>query len=337
MKLAGGQSAFTPSWVPGLALFVSCLAVSNNAGAAGTAVGTVIENTASVSFELAGTPLTVESNTTNIIVAERIDVTVTLQSPQTLVSPNDTDQALLFSATNIGNGTETFLLSIDSIIAGDDFDPLPSANAIYFDTDDSGDFNAGDVLYTPGLNDPMLAADESVNVLILNDIPGSVINGNIGRSQLTATSATGAGAPGTVFAGQGDGGVDAVIGATTGLASDVGEYLVSDVLINVLKTQSVLDPFSGTEPIPGATITYTITVEVASAGVATASELRDAIPTFSTFVPDSITLNGGAISDAPDTDAGELDTVGPPTVVVRLGDLTQADGVQTVEFQVTID
>ena len=36
-------------------------------------------------------------------------------------------------------------------------------------------------------------------------------------------------------------------------------------------------------------------------------------------------------------DAGELDTTGAPTVVVRLGDLTQADGIQTVEFQVTID
>jgi hypothetical protein len=34
---------------------------------------------------------------------------------------------------------------------------------------------------------------------------------------------------------------------------------------------------------------------------------------------------------------GELDSSGAPTVIVRLGDLTLADGIQTVEFQVTID
>jgi hypothetical protein len=54
-------------------------------------------------------------------------------------------------------------------------------------------------------------------------------------------------------------------------------------------------------------------------------------------VPGSITLNAGALTDAIDADAGELDTSGAPTVVVRLGDLTQADGIQTVVFEVTID
>ena len=47
--------------------------------------------------------------------------------------------------------------------------------------------------------------------------------------------------------------------------------------------------------------------------------------------------NAAAVSDATDADAGEFDSSGVPTVVVRFGDLTQADGLQTVEFQVTID
>ena len=98
-----------------------------------------------------------------------------------------------------------------------------------------------------------------------------------------------------------------------------------------------MDPSGGTEPIPGATITYTITVEVISTGTALTSFVDDPIPTWSSFVPNSITLNGLAISDATDGDAGEYDITGAPTVVVRLGDLTQADGLQTVVFQVTID
>jgi len=325
------------SWMRRASLLCICCVISVPAGAAGTAVGTPIQNTALVNYDVAGTPLTLQSNTTTITVAERINVTVAVQSAQVLVSPGDTAQALLFLVTNTGNGTETFQLSMDSVIAGDNFDPTPAVPSIYFDTDGSGDFNAGDVAYTPGLNDPDLAADESVSIFIVNDIPLAVANGDTGLSQLTATSATGSGAPGTVYANQGDGGVNAMLGATGGTALLTGEYLVSDVLVNVNKAQVVNDPFGGNEPIPGATLTYTITVSVASAGTATASTVQDAIPALTTFVPNSILLNGASISDATDGDAGEYDTTVVPTVVVRLGDLTQAMGPQSIEFQVIID
>lgn len=315
----------------------SCFLLSGPAGAVGTAVGTIIENTAEVEFVLSGTPLTLQSNTTTIAVAERIDVTVTLQSPQTTVAPGENGRALLFTVTNTGNGTETFQLLIDSAIAGDDFDPTPATPSIYFDTDSSGDFNAGDQPYVPGSNDPDLLADESISIFLVNDIPGGLLNGVTGRSELTATSATGFGVAGTVFPGQGDGGVNAVVGLTGGEAEDTGEYLVSDVLVSIVKAQLVTDQFGGTEAIPGATITYTITVNVSSAGTATASVVKDAIPTFSTYVPGSITLNGTAISDLADGDAGEFDTSGDPSVVVRLGDLTLADGPQTIVFDVVID
>ncbi|MBT8098729.1 MAG: hypothetical protein KJO82_03210, partial [Gammaproteobacteria bacterium] len=62
-------------------LVCASIALCGTAAAAGTPVGTVIENTATVDFELGGTPLTLSSNTTSITVVERIDVAVTLQSP----------------------------------------------------------------------------------------------------------------------------------------------------------------------------------------------------------------------------------------------------------------
>ena len=321
------------SAVCGVAIF----ACSACALAAGTPAGTIIQNTATVQFDLAGTPLSLQSNTTTVVVAERIDVVVTRQSPQVLVAPNDTGRAILFTLTNTGNGAEAFTLSINSVVGGDDFDPVPAVPAIYFDSDASGDFNAGDVAYTPGVNDPLLNADASLDLFIVNDIPGTVANGETGRSELTAVAVTGSGAPGTEFPGQGDGGVDAVVGSSGGSDTDVGEYLVSDVAISIVKSQQVDDPFGGNQPIPGATITYTITVQVNSAGTAAASVVSDPIPAFSTFVPGSITLNAVAQSDASDADAGEYDTSGAPAVVVRLGDLTLASGVQTVGFQVTID
>ena len=58
---------------------------------------------------------------------------------------------------------------------------------------------------------------------------------------------------------------------------------------------------------------------------------------FTTYSPETIELNGSPLTDAVDGDAGELDTSGAPTVIVRLGDLEQADGAQVVTFSVTID
>lgn len=319
------------------ALLAVCQLLAVPAWSAGTAAGTVIQNTAVVSFDLGGTTATQNSNTVSLTVVERLDVLVTLQNSQVFVAPSDVNRSILYTVTNSGNGSETMQLTIDSVLAGDDFDPVPAVPPIYFDSDASGDFTAGDVAYVSGNNDPVLAPDESVDILIVNNIPGGVVNGNLGRSELTATSATGTGNPGDTFAGQGDGGLDAVIGSSGGNAASVGEYLVADVAITIQKAVSVSDPFGGSEVVPGATLTYTITVEVNNAGTATASAVNDPVPADTTFVAGSITLNGGSLTDPIDADAGELDTSGPASVVVRLGDLTQADGIQTVEFQVTID
>lgn len=337
MNTANSMFASAFAWTRRVTYLCLLCVFSAPAGAVGTAVGTLIENTAVVNYDLAGTPLSIQSNTTTLAVAERINVTVTLQSPQTPVAPGDSARALLFTVTNTGNGSETFQLAIDSLIAGDDFDPVPAVPGIYFDTDGSGDFNAGDQPYAPGTNDPTLLADESISVFLVNDIPTPLANGLTGRSELTATSATGTGTPGTVFAGQGDGGVNAVIGSTGGESQDTGEYLVSDVQVSVTKAQLVNDPFGGNEPVPGATLTYSIVVTVNTSGTATGSIVRDAIPAFTSYVPNSLTLNGTALSDLADTDEGEFDATGVPSVVVRLGDLTQASGAQTVEFQVLID
>ena len=317
----------------GVAMFLQAVPAWSD----GTPAGTVISNAATVTYDLNGTPGSQDSNTVSITVVERIDVVLTLQSGQVPVGENESNPTLLFTVTNTGNGSETYLLAIDSVLAGDDFDPAPALPPIYFDSDGSGDLTAADVAYVQGTNDPTLAADVSVDVLLVNDIPPAAVTGQTGRSELRATSTTGTGSPGDDFPGLGDGGLDAVIGSSGGEAAQFGEYLVSDVAVNIVKSVVVSDPFGGSDPVAGATMTYSVAAEVTSAVMATASVLSDPIPAGTTYVPNSITLNAAALSDAIDADAGELDTSVTATVVVRLGDLTQADGVQTVEFQVTID
>jgi len=318
-------------------LLLLSVAYANPILAAGTPAGTVIGNTAEVTFDLGGVQATETSNVASITVVERIDVVIALQSSQVLVTASDIDRSLLFTVTNTGNGTETFTLAIDSVLAGDDFDPIPAVPPIYFDTDGSGDFSAGDIAYAAGTNDPLLNADQSVDILLVNDIPAAALNGQLGHSELSASSTTGTGNPGDSFPGQGDGGIDAVVGGTGGASALFGEYLVSDVQMNIIKSVAVSDQFGNQDPIPGATLTYSVTVGIVNSGTATTAIFSDVIPTGTTYVANTILLNAASLTDALDADAGEFDISVTPSIVVRLGDLTQADGIQTVEFQVTIN
>jgi uncharacterized repeat protein (TIGR01451 family) len=305
--------------------------------AAGTAAGTSIQNTAQVSYTVGGSPVTTPSNTNTITVAERLDVNVTLQSGPLSVQGGDVKRALVLRVTNTGNGDEAFSLAMSSAIAGDNFDPVPSSPAIYFDTDASGDLSPADSPYIAGSNDPLLAADAFVTVLIVNDIPTGLANGAIGRSRLTAQSKTGTGVPGTVIAGGGTGGVDAVVGSSGAASNAAGEYVVSDVSVSNLKSATVLDPFGGSEPVPGARITYQIVVGATGTGTAANSVIDDAIPANTTFVPGSLRLNALVLSDAADADAGEFIGGANAAIRVRLGNLTAAAGNQTITFQVTIN
>jgi uncharacterized repeat protein (TIGR01451 family) len=318
----------------GLASFAASPAAVH---AVGTAAGTNIANTATVDYSIGGTPATATSNTTTVAVAEIVDITVALQSATTSVSAGGSNEALLFLVANTGNSVETFALSGDSVLVGDDFDPVPAAPYIYFDSDGSGDLSPGDTPYVAGSNDPVLAADASVAMLLVNDIPPGVPDGDRGRSELRATSATGTGAPGTVYPSRGSGGVDAVVGTSGGEAAVFGEYLVGAVLLSAVKSQTVLDPFGGALPVPGAEIRYQVVVTATGTGTAVGAALTDAIPANTTYVAGSLTLNGAPLTDSSDADAGSFASTPGPHVAVSLGDLTAAAGSQTVVFRVTID
>jgi uncharacterized repeat protein (TIGR01451 family) len=313
-----------------------CAALPVAASALGTAAGTNIQNTATVNFSIGGTPASATSNASSVAVAEIINVTIALQSATVAVAAGATGEALVFLVTNTGNSGETFALALDSVLVGDDFDPVPAVPALYFDTDGSGDLSGPDTPYVQGANDPALAADASVRVIAVNDIPAGLADGLRGRSELAATAATGTGAPGTVFLGQGAGGVDAVIGTSGGSAAVFGEYLVGDIQLSAVKSQTVQDPFGGNRAVPGATIAYQIVVTAAGTGTALGAAFTDAIPASTTYVAGSLRLNGAALTDAADGDAGAL-TGAPAGVAVSLGDLTAASGPQTIVFSVTID
>jgi uncharacterized repeat protein (TIGR01451 family) len=148
-----------------------------------------------------------------------------------------------------------------------------------------------------------------------------------------AAATTGTGAPGTSFAGQGEGGGDAVVGATGADSSDDGIYRVSAASVALTKAASVAGPFGGTGPVPGAVITYTLTATVSGTGTVNNVAVADPIPAGTTYRPDSLTLEGSPLTDAADTDAGRFTGSG---IAVGLGSVG-AGTTRTITFQVEID
>ena len=139
-----------------------------------------------------------------------------------------------------------------------------------------------------------------------------------------------------MLAGQGTGGVDVVIGTSGGEAAVFGQYLIGDILLSAVKSQAVLDPFGGSQPIPGAAITYQVVVSAAGSGIAVGALFNDPIPANTTYVAGSSRLNGAPLTDAADADPGSFAS-SPARVAVSLGDLTAATGPQTIDFRVTIN
>lgn len=312
--------------------------------AAGTAAGTVVQSTATVTYSIGGGPQ--QSATTppaSFTVAELINVILVWQDAANVaVGSPDSNRALTFLVTNTGNGPETFSLARNNVVAGDNYDPANgSAGAIFLESGLQPGFQASgpnaDTLYVAGNNNPALAADAGRIVYVVSDTPAALVTGSVGRAELSvaATTPGAAGsAPGTTLVGLGQGGVDAVVGATRAQARQAGGYIVSGVAVILAKSVvSVVDPAGGTTVRSGAIVTYRIVLSVNGGGTADNLALDDPIPANTTYVSNSITVNGSARTDAVDADSAEFSS---GAVKARFGN-TAAPISHTVEFRVTVN
>lgn len=317
-----------------LIVATATIGFSEPALAVGTTAGSTISNTATATYtDAGGNPVAVPSNTVDIVVDELLDVTVATADPgDVVVVPGATNQILSFTITNIGNGSEAFRLTPNATIGGDQFDP--TTTSIVIDSNGNGVYDAGvDTVYIAGSNDPVLAPDASVRVFVLSTVPAGTVDLDRGTIELTATATTGSGAPGTSFAGQGQGGGAAVVGATGADGVDRGRYLVQNATISFNKTAIVADPFGGTRSVPGAIITYTLVATISGSGTLANSAIGDAVPANTTYQPGTITLQGAGLSDATDSDAGNFTS---NAVSVALGSVAGGQ-TRTVTFKVRIN
>lgn len=318
---------------------VILLSAPSAAWATGTPAGTQLTSQAQVTFTTGSENHAAVSNPVATLVAEVIDLTVTWQDAAPVrTNAGALEAMLVYRLTNTGNGSDHYTLAVDGLVVGDQFDPIPGS--IHFDTDGNGLFDpAVDEAYVPGSNDPVLGADAAVGLFVLHEIPATPVPGELGDSRLDIRSNTGTGNPGTGYSGQGDQGQDAVIGASggTGTATGSFEIVLPAAALSILKTAVVQDPFGGTQPVSGATITYSLAVSAQGTGSTDGVVISDAIPANTTYNPGSLEIDGSPLSDPADGDAGDVGDTASGTITVDLGDIVAGSPGQTISFTVTID
>lgn len=288
-----------------------------------TPAGTVVTNVARLSVTMPDGAHDISSNPVALTIAERLDATLTRsgagQGPVAIVEGG---AVVPFVLANTGNGQEAFVL------IGSPTDATVTIRTMAIDVDGDGRFDpARDEVIADGRS-PVLAPGAMLSLLVVIDAATTPVTAT--SFSLVASAATGSGAPGTVYASRGDGGSDAVTGATGGSARidvPIGAATTAPTLV---KSQVVRAPDGSASAVFGAIVTYTL--EARFPGLARDARIADPIPAGTAYVAGTLTLDGTALSDATDTDEGDADTGG---IAVRLGDIA-APAVRTVTFQVKI-
>ena len=157
----------------------------------------------------------------------------------------------------------------------------------------------------------MLQADQGEVVYVVSDIPANLADQARGEVTLTATSATEGVtdlSTGEAVAPDRNNGVEAVVAQDGASTQDTGTYVVSGIRLTVDKNiVLVRDPYQGGRVMPGAAITYQITVSAEGRGVAKDLRIHDPAPENMSYQRNSLTVDGQALSDANDTDGGHFD------------------------------
>ncbi|WP_233997088.1 hypothetical protein [Porphyrobacter sp. HT-58-2] len=302
------------------------------AQAEGVSAGTLIRNTAVASYDEGGVARSVNSNTVTVRVDELLDVTLTSLDPGP-VAGRPGEAVLTFELTNQGNGPEAFRLFANTAVAGNDFDT--SFRAIAIDSNGNGIYDEGiDEILAEPQTTAILVPDAALTLFVLVTVPEGVSDGQTSTVDLTAEAVTGIGTPGTVFAGAGVDGGDAIVGATGAQAVARGSLINTVASVALVKSVVLRDPFGGTSAVPGTIATFTIEANVSGSGSVANLVVTDAIPDGTTYVPGSLTLDATPLTDVADSDAGVASN--PDGISVNLGNVA-AGARHAITFNVVVD
>jgi len=280
--------------------------VSVNAGAPEL---TPIVNNPVIELEnISGTPYTdvtpTGDDTTPIAESFGVDIASTGTTSFT-GDPSDT-LYYTFTVQNLGNGTDNFDLDYDSTYV-----------IWTFYAADGGGNPIGSPLTATG----NLGQNVVGNYVAVGVIPIGTADTATDASNFTATS-------------QGDAGeTDFVSASATCTAPEL------TLVKTVTQGGSTYGTGDANSAAPGDTLTYTIIVANGGSGVATIVVVSDVIPANTTYVPESMTIEGSSVDDASNTDGGTKTGTSVVFDFATLPAYTEGDNTDQhiLTFQVTID
>jgi len=280
--------------------------ISIPAMSAGTAAGTTVSNSATISYSVGGTAQPdITSAAETFLVDRKINLTVATTDVSAVgVTPGTNGNVLTFTVTNNGNGTQDFALSATAVLSaaaaafgGNDNVDATSVSVV-IESGATGGYQSGE---DTGTFIDELAADGTQTVYIVGNFDTSFVNNDIASYHLLAEArlhgaATTLGAVLTETAGADDTGTEDIVfsdiqgsdaandASRDAQHSDQSDFKIVSAVLSLDKVSVVIsDPSNGTtnpKAIPGAVIEYTITVSnAAGAATATGIAVQDSLNT----------------------------------------------------------
>lgn len=297
--------------------------VSQSALAAGTASGTPIDNTATLSYSVGGVGQTpINASSTQFLVDNKVDLTVAEVGGAATIVVADPGVAVTatttFTVTNNGNTTQDFNLAVANL---GNLTANPFGGALT-DNYQGGACTVSNIVIASGSMGAYTATDQHINALTADSsatvtvsctTPAAQANDSLAVVSLTATARTddaantlgaaltndsgSADLPGTVqtvfadIAGSDD-------GANLANHSARDAYLVQTAVLSVAKASTLLcDPFNGaTNPknIPNAYVQYAITISNTGSAAATLNQVTDTLQGQLTWDP--LLISGAGVA-----------------------------------------
>ncbi len=284
--------------------------------AKGVSAGTVIQNSATLSFSLEEETFSIESNVEKSVVAQLIDVKVSwMDTRAVLVSKGEKDKVLTYKVMNNGNGKDRYTLVADELDYKSEF--ALKKRKVYLDINNNFRFDSSD----RERKSVALEADKEQLVFVVSKIDKELLasSGSQSFMNLKAISQVGgSGEKGTIHEGKGVDGVDAVDGFSGGMSEDEGSYTLLSA--NVILNKNVTIDKDGL-------ITVTLTVTVGGEGSVKDVNIVDEIPVQTIYVRRSIKLDSRFLNDQGRykknraqvlVSLGELDTSSYHTITYNL-------------------
>jgi uncharacterized repeat protein (TIGR01451 family) len=265
----------------------------------GVPSGTVITNQASYSLTDSTNNHTISgnSNTTSASVAFLAALNSTI-SPASQTQDVGLTVKYQLTLTNNGNATDSASFSFVTTLAQN--------WKFYLDINGDGLINGADSLINPAKVGP-LAQNGVLRFIALDTLPQATPDGSKDSLKATFTSLT----------------TGSIKTTSTGVTT------VRAPVLAMTKTVAVV---GGGQPVPGATLRYTITYSNSGTGAANSVVVSDPIPSKTTYVVNSVRLNG-----VPTNDGSGGVVFAANTVTVTIGSLAANTLNQTITFDVTIN